>query len=93
MSIDPGAGYAEMIGEEFVRVRGAGFDLSALDTALIAKWFEDGIPLHIPINVIKEAADYRRQKCPARRIRSLCYFQEEVEARFAEWREMRVGAH
>jgi hypothetical protein len=82
--------YAETIGEEFIEVRGAGFDLSALDRELIAKWFGEGVPLHLPVNALAVVAERFRQAGRAR-VRSLAYIQEEVEAGFAELLEGHVG--
>jgi hypothetical protein len=85
--------YAGEVGDKFIELRGAGFDLSPLDLELISEWQERGIPLHIPIGTMNDAASWRASKCPEMRIRSLSYFTEEVEARYAEWLEGRVGAH
>lgn len=85
------ADYAYEVGESFIGVRGAGFNLSAHDVALITEWYEAGVPLHIPVGVLGEIAERRRGR--GERVRALSYISEEVEARFAEWLEMRVGAH
>lgn len=84
------ADYAAEIGETFIGVRGAGFSLSPHDIEQISGWFNAGVPLHIPVAVLGEVGERRRQQ--GRRVRSLAYVKEEVEARFAEWKEMRVGS-
>ena len=84
------ADYAAEIGETYIGVRGAGFNLSAADVEQIDAWFSAGVPLHIPLAVLSEVGERRRQS--GGRVRSLAYVKEEVAARFAEWKEMRVGA-
>jgi len=85
------ADYAETVGDTFIGVRGAGFSLSPMDVEQINEWFQAGVPLHIPVAVLDELSDRRRQS--GGRVRSLAYVKEEVAARFAEWKEMRVGAN
>jgi hypothetical protein len=80
--------YAQAVGEMFIILRRRGFDLSPCDLVLISEWHAQGIPLHIPLGAladIKARADIR--------IRGLMYVKDEVEARYAEWLEGRVGAH
>jgi hypothetical protein len=81
--------YAATVGEAFIDVRGAGFDLSPFDLEQITEWFRDGVPLQIPVAVLNEVTERRRPS----RVRSLAYVKEEVEARYAEWLRGRVGAH
>ncbi len=83
--------YHQAIGEQFISVRGAGFALSPHDLVLIDKWFFDGVPLHIPMNVLSDVAERISRNGGEGRIRSLSYVQEEVEARFAELVERHVG--
>jgi hypothetical protein len=85
------ADYAQTVGETFIQVRGAGFNLSPLDLQQIGEWFEEGVPLHIPVAVLTEVSERRRQS-GGERVRALTYVSEEVEARYAEWLEGRVGA-
>lgn len=82
--------YHDLIGEEFIRLRGAGFDLSSFDRELLRDWHERGVPLHVPMNVLADAAD-RIRRMGGPRVRSLSYVKEEVEARFAELVEGHVG--
>jgi hypothetical protein len=83
--------FAQQIGDEFIQLRASGFDLSALDLALISKWYEWGVPLAIPLRVIADVKEYRELKRPTLRVRTLSYVQEEVEAQFAELVEGHVG--
>lgn len=82
--------YAQTVGDEFIRIRGAGLVLSPLDLDLITKWHELGVPLHIPLTAMAEVEGYRRQK-PELRVRGLSYIREEVESSFAELLEGHVG--
>ena len=83
--------YVEMIGEKFVAMRGVGFDLSATDRALIDCWHDRGIPIWIPFSILDEIGSRKNAKHRAR-IRHLGYIEDEIEARFAEYREGRAGA-
>lgn len=88
---EPGAGdiYESTVGEAFIRLRGRSPILSPLDAQMISDWRERGIPLHLALNAIEEVMGNHRGK----RVRSIGYCAEEVEARYAEWSEGRVGAH
>jgi hypothetical protein len=83
--------YAQTVGDEFIRMRGRGFALSPFDLELITKWYEDGVPLHVPIATMADLVHWLELR--KLRIRGLAFIREEVEARFSEWREGRVGAH
>ena len=81
--------YVETIADLFIRLRGRSLMLAPLDTQLIQDWREKAIPLHVVVRSIEEVMGNHRR----RRVRSLSYCAEEVEASYAEWLELRVGAH
>jgi hypothetical protein len=85
--------YFDDIEETFVRLRGKALILSPLDWQLIQQWKDDGVPLHIVISAIEEVFEKHKARKSRRPIASLSYCKSEVEARFAEWKESRVGAH
>jgi hypothetical protein len=98
---EPGTGRAERLNyfnyfteveEEFVRRRGKQLLISPMDWALVETWRDAGIPLHIVLRAINEsfdAYDARAQKY--RKVNSIFYCQQAVEANFAEYRLAQVG--
>lgn len=93
----PGAGlnyfnYFTEVEEEFVRRRGKPMLISPLDWALVETWKDAGIPLHIVLRAINEAFDaYDARAQKYRKINSIFYCQQQVEATFAEYRLAQVG--
>jgi len=93
----PGAGlnyfnYFTEVEEEFVRRRGKPMLISPLDWALVETWKDAGIPLHIVLRAINEAFDaYDARAQKHRKINSIFYCQQQVEATFAEYRLAQVG--
>jgi hypothetical protein len=85
--------YYTEIEDTFVRRRGRHLLLSPLDWALIESWKEMGVPLHVALRGIEKSFDSYESRPRNRTVKSLFYCQEEVEAQFAEWKEMRRGAH
>ena len=85
--------YFSDIESAFVRRRGKNLLLSPVDWALIESWEEQGIPLRIVLATIDELFD-QVEADPKRigSIRTLSYCKDAVEARFASWKESRVGA-
>jgi hypothetical protein len=84
--------YFTEIEEEFVRRRGSHLLVSPLDWSLIETWKQRGVPLHIVlrgINVSFDAYDQRASR--GRKVNSLLYCQQEVEAMFLNYCESRVG--
>lgn len=84
--------YFTEVEEEFVRRRGKHLLISNLDWALVETWKDAGIPLHIVLRAINEsfdAYDARAQKY--RKVNSIFYCQQAVEASFAEYRLAQVG--
>lgn len=55
-------------------------------------WKEQGIPLHIVLRGVEKAFDSFESKPRKRTVKSLLYCQEEIEAQYAEWIEVRVGS-
>lgn len=84
--------YFTEIEDAFVRRRGKHLLLSPMDWALIERWKELNVPLHIVLRGIEQSFDSWESKPRKRSVKSLLYCQEEVEAQYAEWLESRVGA-
>src|SRR5262249_45510396 len=85
--------YFTEIEEEFVKRRGSHMLVSPLDWALIESWKQRGIPLHIVLRGIHSSFDgYDHRKHRGRRVNSLLFCRQEVEAMFEEYCESRVGS-
>jgi hypothetical protein len=84
--------YFTEIEDAFVRRRGKHLMLSPMDWALIERWKELNVPLHIVLRGIEQSFDSWEAKPRKRTVKSLLYCQEEIEAQYAEWLESRVGA-
>ncbi len=84
--------YFTEIEDAFVRRRGKHLLLSPMDWALIERWKELNVPLHIVLRGIEQSFDSWESKPRMRSVKSLLYCQEEIEAQYAEWLESRVGA-
>jgi hypothetical protein len=85
--------YFTEIEEEFVKRRGSHMLVSPLDWSLIETWKQRGVPLHIVLRGINASFDaYDRRVSRGRKVNSLLYCQQEVEAMFLEYCESRVGA-
>ncbi len=84
--------YFTEVEEEFVRRRGKPLLVSPLDWALIESWKTAGIPLHIVLRAINKSFDaYEARPRKYRKVNSIFYCQQEVEASFAEYRLTQVG--
>jgi hypothetical protein len=84
--------YFTEVEEEFVRRRGKPLLVSPMDWALIESWKNTGIPLHIVLRAINEAFDaYEARPRRFRKVNSIFYCQQEVEAAFAQYRLAQVG--
>jgi len=84
--------YFTEVEEEFVRRRGKHMLISTLDWALVESWKDAGIPLHIVLRAINEAFDgYDARAQKYRKVNSIFYCQQQVEASFAEYRLAQVG--
>jgi hypothetical protein len=85
--------YFTEIEEEFVKRRGSHLLVSPLDWSLIETWKQRGVPLHIVLRGINASFDsYDQRAARGRKVNSLLYCQQEVEAMFLEYCESRVGA-
>lgn len=85
--------YAETVADTFIRLRGNGLVLSSMDTQLIQSWWERGVPLPVVLTGIEEVMGNHQTASGGRKVRSLSYCTEEIEAAHAEWLTGRVGAH
>jgi hypothetical protein len=85
--------YFTEIEDEFVRRRGSHILVSPLDWSLIETWRQLEIPLSIVLRGINSAFDsYDRLPKRGRKVNSLIYCQQEVEAQFEQYRESQVGS-
>lgn len=86
--------YFTEIEDAFVSRRGSHIHISPLDWSLIESWRERGVPLDVVLRGIHAAFDgYDRLPRRSRKVNSLFYCQQEVEAQFERHLETRVGAH
>ena len=84
--------YFTEVEEEFVRRRGKPLTISPLDWALVESWKNADIPLHLVLRSINEAFDaYDKRPNNRRKVNSIFYCQQAVEANFAEYRLAQVG--
>jgi hypothetical protein len=84
--------YFTEIEEEFVKRRGSHMLVSPLDWLLMETWQQRGVPLHIVLRGINSSFDsYDQHPNRGRKVNSLFYCQQEVEANFLEYCESRVG--
>ncbi|MGH9843755.1 MAG: hypothetical protein ACREEM_33890 [Blastocatellia bacterium] len=84
--------YYTEIEQEFVKRRGSHMLVSPLDWALIENWKQRGIPLHIVLRGINASFDgYDQRKHRGRKVNTLFFCSQEVEAMFEEYVESRVG--
>ncbi|HXG63963.1 MAG TPA: hypothetical protein VNO70_02580 [Blastocatellia bacterium] len=85
--------YFTEVEEEFARRRGKSLLISPMDWALVESWRNAGIPLHIVLRAINRAFDqYEARARKYRKINTVFYCQQEVEATFAEYQLAQVGA-
>jgi hypothetical protein len=86
--------YFTEIEEEFVKRRGSHMLISPLDWSLIETWKQRGLPLHIVLRGINAAFDlYDAKARHGRKVNSLFYCRQEVEALFLEYAAARVGGN
>lgn len=85
--------YFTEIENEFVRRRGSHILISPLDWSLIETWRQRGIPLGVVLRGINASFDaYDRLPRRVRKVNSLFYCQQEVEALFQKYCESQVGS-
>jgi hypothetical protein len=86
--------YFTEVENEFVKRRGSHMLVSPLDWALIEGWKQRGVPLHIVLRGINTSFDgYDKRAQRGRRINSLLFCQQEIEAQFLEYCEARIGGN
>ncbi len=92
--LPPEATFAEVVQETFLRLRGKGLMLGALDNELLRAWAETGVPADVVVRGLERAAtrtlwDARPgQRGP----RSLGACRPEVEAEIDGWQARVTGA-
>jgi hypothetical protein len=92
--LPPEATFAEVVQEAFLRLRGKGLMLGALDAELLQAWANTGVPSDVVIRGLERAAtrtlwDARPGEPGPRSLRAC---RPEVEAEIATWRARVVGA-
>ncbi len=94
---DPETGdgdYFEVIEEEFIRLRGSPLLLNPADWHLAQQWRQEGIPLALVLESIREVFARRAERlaaspeAPKRRVGSLRYCRAAVEKAWALYREL-----
>ncbi|HKX29462.1 MAG TPA: hypothetical protein VJ302_17355 [Blastocatellia bacterium] len=86
--------YFTEIEAEFVKRRGSHLLVSSLDWSLIETWKQRGVPLHIVLRGINVSFDAYDQKAHrGRKVNSLFYCQQEVEASFLQYCDAHVGSN
>lgn len=92
--LPPEATFAEVVQEAFLRLRGKGLMLGALDTELLRAWAKTGVPQEVVVRGLERAA--ARTRWDARPgesgPRSLRACRPEVEAEISAWQLRVVGA-
>ena len=84
--------YFTEIEEQYLRRRGGGLLLTALDWALIETWKNAGIPLEAALRGIDAAFDrYEQRPSKTKKINSLAYCSQEVLAAAEVMKEAAVG--
>ncbi len=87
-------GYFEAIEEEFIRLRGAPLLLSPADWRLTERWRQEGVPLFVVLESLREVFARRAERAAAdpegsrRRVSSLRYCRRAVEKAWIEHREL-----
>jgi len=88
--------YFTEIEEAFIRRRGSHLLVSPLDWSLIEAWKQRGIPLHIVLRGIDQSFDAHDKRMAqtrrGRKVNTLFYCRQEVEACYEDYLESRVGA-
>lgn len=86
--------YFTEVENEFVKRRGSHMLVSPLDWALIEGWKQRGVPLHIVLRGINTSFDgYDKRAHRGRRVNSLLFCQQEIEAQYMDYCEAHVGSN
>jgi len=92
--LPPQATFAEVVQEAFLRLRGKGLMLGALDDQVLRAWAESGVPAEVVVRGLERAAE--RARWDARQgetgPRSLRACRPEVEEEISLWRARVAGA-
>jgi hypothetical protein len=84
--------YYSEVENEFVKRRGSHMLVSPLDWSLIESWQQRGVPLHIVLRGINASFDgYDKRLHRGRKVNTLFFCQQEVEALFLEYAAAHVG--
>jgi hypothetical protein len=92
--LPPEATFAEVVQEAFLRLRGKGLMLGALDNELLRAWAETGVPADVVVRGLLQASarlawDARKGEGGPRSLRAC---RPEVEAEIEGWRARVTGA-
>jgi hypothetical protein len=92
--LPPEATFAEVVQESFLRLRGKGLMLGALDNELLRAWAETGVPADVVVLGLERAASRTRWDARPGEAgpRSLQACRPEVEAEIDAWRSRVTGA-
>jgi hypothetical protein len=92
--LPPEATFAEVVQEAFLRLKGKGLMLGALDAELLSAWAETGVPADVVIVGLERAATRTRFDAVPGELgpRSLRACRPEVEAEISSWRARVLGA-
>jgi len=94
LGADPEAEYYQAVEEYFVSRRGDPLFLSNAEWSLVRKWRLAGLPLRVVLRGVRDALDaHAHGFSRARKVRSLAYCANEVEAAAERWRRaLALGA-
>ena len=84
--------YFRAVESAFLELRGAPLLLSPADWRVARRWFEEGVPLELVGQTLKELVTNRRERDPDARISSLRYFDRAVRAAWKQWQDARGPA-
>jgi len=92
--LPPQASFAEVVQEAFLRLRGKGLMLGALDTELLRTWAETGVPAEVVVRGLEAAAERAAWDAPPGEAgpRSLRACRPEVESEIERYRARVLGA-
>lgn len=86
--------YFTEVENEFVKRRGSHMMVSPLDWALIEGWKQRGVPLHVVLRGINTSFDgYDKRLHRGRKVNSLLFCQQEIEAQYLDYCETRIGSN
>jgi hypothetical protein len=86
--------YFTEVENEFVKRRGSHMLVSPLDWSLIESWKQRGVPLHIVLRGINTSFDgYDKRAHRGRKVNTLFFCQQEIEALYLEYLDSRVGSN